>query len=211
MAFQKPPTISDDKRAQEIYRRAAKVIYDRGFDATSMGDIARAVDLTKGGLYYYIKGKKALLFAIMSFALDLLDEQVIEPALAIDDPEARLRRLLAGQMRLVMNEPSPMTILVYEEEGLDENHRAKIEERKSAHSQLLEDTIADVLAGRPQHLNADPKIATYSILGMIHWLVRWYQDEENVEQDEVVEQLLRFVLHGLSSKPLQSGSDDSLA
>lgn len=60
-SFQKPPTVNDDERAQDIYRRAAEIIYEKGFEATSMGDIADSVDLTKGGLYYYIKGKQALL------------------------------------------------------------------------------------------------------------------------------------------------------
>ena len=68
--YQKPPTVNDDARAVDIYREAARIISEKGFDATSMGDIAETVDLTKGGLYYYIKGKKALLYAIMNFVLN---------------------------------------------------------------------------------------------------------------------------------------------
>ncbi|MEM8995810.1 MAG: helix-turn-helix domain-containing protein, partial [Acidobacteriota bacterium] len=98
-SFQKPPTVSDDYRAVDIYRKAASIIYEKGFNATSMGDIADAVDLTKGGLYYYIKGKKALLFAIMNFAMDLLESEVLSPARQAADPHRRLARRVAGPSR----------------------------------------------------------------------------------------------------------------
>lgn len=78
-----------------------------------MGDIAETVDLTKGGLYY-IKGKKALLYAIMNFALDLLEEKVMGAARAEDDPEKRLAALLGGYVQLVLDEPDSMAILVSE-------------------------------------------------------------------------------------------------
>jgi len=106
-SFTKPPTHNDDRRAKDIYRRAAVIIRDKGFDATSMGDIADAVDLTKGGLYYYIKGKQALLYAIMSFALERVENEVLEPALSVDDPETRLARWVGkGQaMKLALGFP----------------------------------------------------------------------------------------------------------
>ena len=47
-------------RADDILRAAAEIICRKGFDATSMSEIARAVDLTKAGLYYYIRGKQDL-------------------------------------------------------------------------------------------------------------------------------------------------------
>ena len=88
--YQKPPTVNDDARAVDIYREAARIISEKGFDATSMGDIAETVDLTKGGLYYYIKGKKALLYAIMNFVLNLLEEEVIEIAAEEKNPDRRV-------------------------------------------------------------------------------------------------------------------------
>ena len=73
----------DGERAGAIYRTAARMIHEQGFDATSMSQIADAVQLTKPGLYYYVKGKKELLFAIMGFAMDFLESEVVRPAEAI--------------------------------------------------------------------------------------------------------------------------------
>ena len=196
-AFQKPPTVSDDYRAVEIYREAANIIFEKGFDATSMGDIAEAVDLTKGGLYYYIKGKKALLFAIMDFAMNRLETEVLEPARKEDDPEERLAILLSGHAELVIEDASAMTILVYEEEGLDDAHRAKIRQRKRAYADFLRDTIAAVLETHGRGGKIDPSMAASSVLGTVHWIVKWYQPKGRLTKEEVVDYVTELIMHGL--------------
>lgn len=197
-AIQKPPTVSDDARAQDIYRRAAEIIHRKGFDATSMGDIAEAVDLTKGGLYYYIKGKRALLFAIMNFAMDLVEERVLEPARRIDDPDRRLAQLISAHVNLVIDEAHAMTILVYEDEGLDPEHRQRILERKEVYADFLRDAIAAVLVAHEQEGSVDPTVAAFSLMGMAHWVVRWYRSDGALSKDAVVEQITRLALHGLA-------------
>ena len=52
-----------DGRASEVFRTAAQIILEKGYDATSVSDIARALGITKAGLYHYIHGKTQLLFA----------------------------------------------------------------------------------------------------------------------------------------------------
>lgn len=199
-SFQKPPTVSDDYRAVDIYRKAAKVIFGKGFTATSMGDIADAVDLTKGGLYYYIKGKEALLFAIMSFALDLLDNEIL-PARRLDDPHARLQAMLSGHLRVVLRDPSAMTILIDEEEHLGADHRKIILTRKTAYTDALRATVAEVLSctqGVPGPV-IDPQVAAQSFIGMIHWAVRWYDGPESDQgYARAAEQITRLALGGLA-------------
>ncbi len=198
MAFQKPPTVSDDYRAQDIYREAAQVIYAKGFDATSMGDIANAVDLTKGGLYYYIKGKKALLFAIMNFAMDLLEREVLTPAKDEHEPLPRLRSLIAGHVQLVIEDPSAMSILANEEEGLDQEHHLKITARKSAYHEFVRGTVERVLTEQGNQ-STDAGIATNGLFGMIYHLVRWYDVKGGFGKDEVIEQMTQLALNGLHS------------
>ncbi|MEM8934395.1 MAG: TetR/AcrR family transcriptional regulator [Acidobacteriota bacterium] len=200
-SFQKPPTVSDDYRAVDIYRKAADVIYDKGFNATSMGDIAEAVDLTKGGLYYYIKGKKALLFAIMNFAMDLLETEIMVGARQEPDPEARLAQIVGGHIRVVINDPSALTILVYEEENLSSEHRGKILKRKQEYDEMLRSTIQAVLDRRGGSKPIDAKIAAYSFLGMMHWVVRWFHSDGSISRDEVIDQMTRLALHGLIPEP----------
>ena len=198
---QKPPTVSDDLRTREIYQQAAQVIYKKGFDATSMGDIADAVDLTKGGLYYYIKGKQALLFAIMREALEQLETEVMQPAAEERDAESRLAALVSGHIRLIMRDPYALTILVTEAEGLDAKHRAQLDERKDDYPRMLRECIEQILARQSPRPNIDPNVAAYSLLGMIHWVVRWHGTESHLSEDEIVEQLTSVALYGILPVP----------
>ncbi len=199
--YQKPPTVNDDARAVDIYREAARIISEKGFDATSMGDIAETVDLTKGGLYYYIKGKKALLYAIMNFVLNLLEEDVIAIAREGEDPDRRLASLLSGYVRLVIDEPSAMNILVNEEEGLDASYRPKVMERKRAFTDFLRESIEAVLKEQDRTPEIDPSVAAHSVLGMVHGVVLWYKTESALSPDELVDQVTQLALRGLIIDP----------
>ena len=199
--YQKPPTVNDDARAVDIYREAARIISEKGFDATSMGDIAETVDLTKGGLYYYIKGKKALLYAIMNFVLNLLEEDVIAVAREGESPEQRLASLLAGYVRLVIDEPSAMNILVNEEEGLDAAYRPKVMERKGVFTAFLRECIVAVLERQDRTPVIDPSVAAHSVLGMVHGVVLWYKTESLLGPDELVDQVTQLALRGLIVEP----------
>ena len=52
---------------QEILRTAARLFQQRGYDATSMNDVAAALKLSKGGLYHHFQSKDEILFEIMAF------------------------------------------------------------------------------------------------------------------------------------------------
>jgi AcrR family transcriptional regulator len=100
MKTEKKPAPSNERLA-EIYRTAAQIILRKGYDATSINDIANAVGMTKAGLYHYINGKKELLFDIMNFGLDELDEEVATPASAIPDSVERLHFIIRSHAQLV--------------------------------------------------------------------------------------------------------------
>src|SRR5678816_2361517 len=79
---------------QEILHTAGRLFQQQGYDATSMNDIAAALKLSKGGLYHHFQSKDEILFHIMSHAMDITEERVINRARGIADPEDRLRALL---------------------------------------------------------------------------------------------------------------------
>src|SRR5713226_2567579 len=87
-------------RRAEICRTAAQIFRDRGYDATSVSDIARALGMTKAGLYHYVDSKEALLFEIMTYGLDRVRDEVVLPARAIRDPEERLRQIVIRHARI---------------------------------------------------------------------------------------------------------------
>jgi AcrR family transcriptional regulator len=184
-----------DGRAAEIYRAAAAIIVKKGFDATSMNDIASAVDLTKAGLYHYIRGKKDLLFSIMQFAMDIVDQQVLEPAADISDPEERLRFVLARHAGMT-DYVKEITILTEEVAALDDEHREIILSRKRRYYEFVRNTLQQLKdAGKLREL--DVSVAALNLFGTVLGIARWYLPDGRLSAQQVANETAKLLLHGL--------------
>lgn len=185
-----------NERLAEVYRTAAQIILRKGYDATSVNDIANALGMTKAGLYHYINGKKELLFDIMNFGLWELDEEVATPARAIADPAARLRFIVGAHARLVTRGQGAITILVDEVTALTPAQQRKITKSKRKYFDFLRGTL-DELKGAGKMRDVDTTAAAFSLLGMINWLSRWFQQGGALDEEQAAEQIVRIALHGL--------------
>ncbi|MFO1020960.1 MAG: TetR/AcrR family transcriptional regulator [Planctomycetales bacterium] len=196
----KSPSAEDNVRQIEIYHRAAQIFHEKGFDATSMSDIAEAVNLTKAGLYYYIDSKEDLLFAIMEYAMSMLQEQVIDPAKGTADPEERLSLILQNHARLVMGNNKTITILTDEMAGLNPKHHKLIISRKRDYFDLVRSTLEELIALKKiKPLNTT--VMAYSIFGMLLWLPRWYNPQGNLTCDDVILNLKSLLYGGIGETP----------
>src|SRR5437763_11986924 len=163
-----------DGRAAEVYRTAAQMILQKGYDATSVSDIAAALGITKAGLYHYIHGKTQLLFDIMQYGLDELEREVAEPAKKIADPEQRLRFMIGTHARIVTRGHGAVTILVDEARALTPAQNRKMTRRKRAYFDFLRATLRE-LQEIGKLRDVDVTIAAFGILGTVNWISRWYQ------------------------------------
>jgi AcrR family transcriptional regulator len=194
---------TEPDRLAEIYRAAAQIICEKGYDATSMNDIAEAVGLTKAGLYHHISGKSDLLFRIMNFGMDSLEEQVIIPARGIADAELRLRAIINNHVHLITSRSTPqgnnpVTIVVEEVGGLTPVDRRKIDDRKRMYVNLIRDTLSE-LKTEGKLGEVDVTAGAFSLLGMILWLSRWYNPAGRLTPGQISDEVAKIAFRGLLS------------
>lgn len=183
-------------KIEDVILKAAGVIGKRGFEATTMNDICRATGLTKGGLYHYIKGKRDLLYQIMLFGMNHLEDSVVEPVSAIDDPEKQLRTLIRLHVHAIARGKGMITILTDEDAGLDPKHRKEILERKRAYFDFVRGILAG-LRDRGKLADVDLNVATFNILGQVLFFSRWYSENGKLTPSEVSEQIATTSLNGI--------------
>lgn len=189
----------DGDRVVEIYLKAAQIFHEQGFDATSMSDIAEGVGLTKAGLYYYISSKEDLLYAIMDYAMTLLQDRVIVRSRQIEDSQTRLSFCIEEHARLVMGEAKVLSILTDEMSGLSQEHRRQIRDRKRVYFDLIRGTLEELISEGKMHPR-DTTVAAFSIFGAIMWLARWYDPEGSKREDQIVSELKSSLLYGVLGK-----------
>jgi TetR/AcrR family transcriptional regulator, cholesterol catabolism regulator len=183
-------------RRVEICRTAAQIFRDRGYDATSVSDVARALGMTKAGLYHYFDSKEALLFEIMTYGLERVRDEVVLPVKGIRDPEERLRQIVLRHARIATNGRGAVAHLGDEIRALPPAARKQIEERMRYYLDLIRDTLVELRAeGRLRAV--DPTVAAFSVLGMVLWLPRWYRQDGRLSQERVAQELANLALNGL--------------
>ncbi len=192
----KPALAADSDRTVDIYTKAAEIFHEQGFDATSMSSIAAAVDLTKAGLYYYIESKEDLLYAIMNYAMERLETEVIEPSRAIVDPTERLRSIVTRHGRLLTEGNKAITILTDEIEGLKPKHRRQILDRKRVYFDFVRGTLDELArAGRLRDVNTT--VATFSLFGTLLWLPHWFRPDGPLTSEQVIQAITDIAAGGL--------------
>jgi AcrR family transcriptional regulator len=193
-------TVPTDGRASEVYRTAASIILQKGYDATSVSDIANALGITKAGLYHYIHGKTQLLFDIMQYGLDELEREVAQPAKKIEDAEDRLRFMISMHASIVTRGHGAVTILVDEARALTPAQGRQITRRKRKYFDFLRDTLAELKA-EGKLRDVDITVAAFSLLGVINWVSRWYQPGGDLDEKQIAAEIVDIAFNGLTRPP----------
>lgn len=190
-------TSSERPKLRRILERAARLIYEKGFDGTSMQDIADACGMTKAGLYHHVPTKEALLVAIMEYGMDLFEEVVLARVQDISDPLERLRQTMAANVELVMTDSSKeVTIILHEHQTLTGDSQKKINARKKRYVRFLEDSFREAMANG-QIRTIDPTIASFSFLGTVLWSYKWYRPDGRLHPQQLKDGTIDLFFNGL--------------
>ena len=127
---------------QQILHTAARLFNEKGYDATSMSDVADALNFSKGTLYHHFRSKDEILFHILSHAMDITEERVIDRVREIRDPEQRLRALIGLHIEVVLSPGDrEITVMLHENHPLPPKLRARINARKKDYVHFVERTL----------------------------------------------------------------------
>ena len=189
-------TVVDSR--QEILRTAARLFQQRGYDATSMNDVAAALKLSKGGLYHHFQSKDEILFEIMNHAMEITQERVINPVRGIADPEERLRALIRLHIGIVLSpRDREITVMLHENHPLPPALRKRINARKKDYVHFLENLIGEVQKPSRTLGRVSPRAAAFALLGMINWIYQWYKPEGDLQAQNLIPQFTDLIFGGI--------------
>jgi AcrR family transcriptional regulator len=205
-------TVVDSR--QEILRTAARLFQQRGYDATSMNDVAASLKLSKGGLYHHFQSKDEILYEIMNHAMEITQERVLNPVRGIADPEERLRALIRLHIEVVLSpRDREITVMLHENHPLPPALRKRINSRKKDYIHFLESLMAEVQEKtqketqkeahsrlhHPHHAKGkvSARAAAFALLGMINWIYQWYKPEGELQAQNLIPQFTDLIFGGI--------------
>jgi AcrR family transcriptional regulator len=174
---------------------ALRVFAQRGFDAASMDDVARAAGISKAAIYHHVTSKEALLERGLQRALGVLFEVLDEPASLSGRAVDRLRHIVRRVAELAVAVLPELTVLV-RVRGNSATERAAIERRR-AFDAAVAAVVREAQAAGDVAPAFDAALVTRLIFGMCNSIVEWYRPGGAISQAELADAVSALVFAGL--------------
>ena len=188
----RPQSPDYDKRRDAILAAAANLYAKRGFQGTSVADLAKSCRTSKSLIYHYFPSKDDTLHAVMAAHLDALVDAADE-AMQTGSTEERLRALTLAFMRLYAGARDSHKVLLNELDNLPPRQRAEVVAKQRRIIAVVETLILDL---RPD-LNPITLPLTMLFFGMINWTHTWLRPEGRMSAEELAELAVNLMLGGL--------------
>jgi AcrR family transcriptional regulator len=181
--------------AESIGDIALEVFRVRGYDATSMEDLARAAGVTKPAFYHHVGGKEELLARGLTKALDALFAILEEPETRTGTASSRLRHIIRRIVELEDQLLAPVTVLL-RSRGTTEVERQALVRRRSFDAQIAA-FIAEGQQEGSLRTDIDPNLMARLVIGMATWVIEWYHPDGRWTIDDVANAVVEMASTGM--------------
>ena len=183
-----------DRRADELVQAAAARFARRGYDQTTMADLAAELGIAAGGVYHYFGGKEALLQRICLELTEPLQPRAREALDGEEDPAERLRVLVDVWVAHVVEHRDHMLVFQQERHVIDSGAQWRSVRASRKRFEELVDGVLAELEGDPRARFEDRRIALSALLGMVNHTAQWFRPRGRLTPDEVADGYADLVL-----------------
>jgi AcrR family transcriptional regulator len=188
-------------RRREIEDAASVLFRERGYAATSVRDIARALEIQGASLYAHVASKEEMLWAIVDRAARRFETAAAAALEAVPagDRAAGVAALVRAHVAAITDDIGSSSVFVHEWRSLGPEHRAAVLVRRDAYERRLRDLIADGMASG-EFVATDPTMAAAFILSALNGLSAWYRPEGRLTPDRIADHYVDLALRALTGE-----------
>src|SRR5260370_5231932 len=181
-------------RRKQIIAAASKLFASKGFEGTSIRDIAAASGVLSGSLYYHFPSKEDLLFTVHQESLTAMRREVETAIAGINEPWTRLDQAIVAHCRILLVGSVTRAILT-PPRSYNLKRVRKLVHQRDEYEQIFASLIDDL----PLRSDCDRHAFRLSILGAMNWTVFWYTAGGRLSVDDVGRQIALMVRGAASS------------
>jgi AcrR family transcriptional regulator len=186
------------EREDQLLEAATRLFKQKGYHNTSMQDIADALGVQKGSLYYYIDSKEELLRQLLERATLFLGAQIDEIYAADLSPTEKLKRALENHAETMMTNLDLVAVYLNEYRNLPPARLQEALAVRKHYEQVLMQILSDGIEfGEFRPVNV--RMVVYGLLGMLNWTYQWFSPEGVFTAREIAVILTDLALNGLVS------------
>jgi len=175
----------------EILKSAAIAFRRLGYHGATVEQIAAALKMKKGNLYYYYRNKEEILLACHQYSLDRLLALLEEVERSDAAPDEKLHRLIVSFVHTILDELHG-TALFLDLEALTSAHRKQVIARRDQFDhgmrRVIENGVRSGVFGK-----IDAKLLSFAILGAVNWIPRWYQPDGPASSQDIADRFADYL------------------
>lgn len=190
--------VSDPNGARgRLLREAAGLFRDKGYERTTVRDLAAAVGIQSGSLFHHFRSKEEILKAVMVETIRLNTALMKAAVMAAETHQDKLRALIRAELESINGQTGEaMAVLVFEWRSLSEAARAEVLELRDIYEALWLDVLGAL--NDEKVVLADPFVVRRMLTGALSWTVTWYRQDGGLSLDELTGQVMAMM--GLSAE-----------
>lgn len=179
-----------------ILETASRLFNERGYDRTSIEDIAAQLHVSKRTLYYYIDSKEEILFECDKYGLEYLNDAIADSVIPGQPALQRFEALLRAYMSLLSTNFGACLVLSREYYLSEKSREILRQGRRNLDLRarsLIEEGIAD-----GSITPCDPATATAAVFGALNWVPHWRKTGNEADYLRLADDFLAIFLNGLA-------------
>ena len=178
---------------------AVAVFNERGYDATSMEELAARLGVTKSAIYHHVSSKVELLRLALDRALDALFAVTEEPGATSGPAIDRLEHVVRGSVR-VLTEQLPFVTLLLRVRGNSPVEEAALQRRREF-DRIVTDLVRAAEEEGDVRPDVDPGVTSRLLFGTVNSLTEWYRPDGGLSADDLADALVATTCQGLRARP----------
>jgi AcrR family transcriptional regulator len=188
------------KTMEAIRKAGLRLIFENGYEAMSLRQLAAEVGIQAGSLYNHISTKQELLFDLIQDHINELLRQLDRALEGKQEPVERLRAFVAFHVTYHMTRKREVFIANSELRSLEPRNYEAIVALRGAYEQRLAGILADG-AAKGVFAVADVQVATFAIIALLTGLCTWYRPGGRLTREAIIEAHEKLVLSGVMPAP----------
>jgi len=184
------------EKKEEMFFKAADIFAKKGYEKTTLEEIAAELKMTKGSIYHYFNGKEDILFQGLIRAHDLANEVLSKIVERKDIPPKDKLYLAIKEHVKVLTTKFVYATLRQQELLLPTNQRDKVRAKRDKFQQMFLGIVCEGIddgAFKP----VNPELVSFAILGAVNWVARWYSPDGLYSPDKIGEVFASYLVSGL--------------
>lgn len=183
---------------EAIIEAAIHLFNQNGYHATSMQDVAEAVDIKKPSLYHHFTSKEAILLTILETGMDHLIRDIEEIADTDQSGSEKIRAAIHAHANIIAGNPDAAAVFLREDRGLGDGYMVHYVAKRDQFEYLLRGIVQQAVNAGEFH-DMDVPVVVQALLGMVNWMSRWYHTDGRLTADQIADSFTELFLHGASA------------